>query len=129
MAPIPAPDGTLYGTTSGGGGFDTGTVFRMAPDGSRFTLLHSFGGYPTDGSDPGGLVKGSDGTLYGTTGGGGVNATGTVFQVAPDGGYTLLYQFHPETAYGRNPRSAVIQGADGTLYGTTQNGGLCFDPG
>jgi uncharacterized repeat protein (TIGR03803 family) len=122
---IQASDGMFYGTTSGGGGFDAGTVFRMAPDGKRFTLLHSFVGYPTDGSDPGGLIQGPDGTLYGTTSGGGTNATGTVFQIAPDGGYTILYQFHPDPrSGGRFPYGGLIQGPDGTLYGTTHGGGI-----
>jgi uncharacterized repeat protein (TIGR03803 family) len=120
-------DGMLYGTTGAGGvgGFDGGTVFQMAPDGTGFTVLHSFGGSPTDGFDPGGLIQGPDGTLYGTTSGGGANSWGTIFQIAPDGsGYTLLYQFHPNARDGgRYPIGGLIQGADGTLYGTTNRGG------
>src|SRR5215471_17995935 len=49
---IQGPDGTLYGTTDGGGSGLRGTVFRVAPDGTGFTLLHSFTGGPTDGAHP-----------------------------------------------------------------------------
>ena len=77
-------DGNFYGTTSGGGvvitqaysgivTYDSGTVFKMTPDGA-FTSLHSFGGFidgfgsSADGSYPvGNLVKGADGSFYGTT--------------------------------------------------------------
>ena len=38
------------------------------------TNIHSFVGYPTDGSNPyAGLVQGSDGNFYGTTGTGGTS--------------------------------------------------------
>src|SRR5437867_5016913 len=47
---VSAPDGTLYGTTIGGGIFDKGTVFEIQPDGTGFGLLKSFNG--ADGSSP-----------------------------------------------------------------------------
>ena len=49
-----------------------------------------------DGSQPTGLVIGRDGNLYGTTGGGGAFADGTIFQLVPaDNGWTenVLYAF------------------------------------
>src|SRR5690349_10052152 len=36
------PDGTLYGTSSGGGAGNAGTVFRLNPDGTHFGILYSF---------------------------------------------------------------------------------------
>ncbi|HET7504847.1 MAG TPA: choice-of-anchor tandem repeat GloVer-containing protein, partial [Kofleriaceae bacterium] len=57
------PDGMIYGTTTYGGAYGSGSIYRIARDGSQFELLHSFeGGYPY-----GGLTLGSDGALYGTT--------------------------------------------------------------
>jgi uncharacterized repeat protein (TIGR03803 family) len=44
-----ASDGNLYGTTSSGGTYGFGTIFRISTSGN-FTSLYSFGG--TDGSDP-----------------------------------------------------------------------------
>src|ERR1017187_409046 len=83
---VQGSDGNFYGTTSGGGTYGGGIVFRISPSGS-YTNLYSFGGSPNDGSDPvAGLVQGSDGNFYGTTLAGGVTSTnceycGTVFKL------------------------------------------------
>ena len=116
-------DGALYGTTSQGGG-GLGTVFKLNPDGSGYTLLHTFGISPGDGSFPqAGLVQGIDGALYGATSAGGSNGYGTVFKMNGDGtGYTVLYGFSGG-ADGANPRAGVVQGNDDAFYGTTFQGG------
>jgi uncharacterized repeat protein (TIGR03803 family) len=121
-----ASDGILFGTTVHGGGLESrGTVFRMAPDGSVFGILHSFMGGVTDGAYPyTGLIQGPDGTLYGTTRGGGSADLGIVFEIAPDGsGFTVLHEFVGNPTDGDSPRARLIQGLDGTLYGTTVSGG------
>ena len=120
---IQGPDGTLFGTTQFGGAANDGTVFQMAPDGSGFALLHCFNG--SDGNDlRAGLIQAADGTLYGTTFGGGDAGSGTVFQMAPDGsGFALLHSFTGGTVDGANPLGGLLQGPDGTLYGTTVRGG------
>jgi uncharacterized repeat protein (TIGR03803 family) len=120
----------FYGTTGGGGPANAGTVFQMAPDGSAFTLLHTFGGLLTDGFFPfGSLIQGPDGTLYGTTRqGGGAGCMpigcGTVFSLAPDGsGFTYLHRFAGGPVDGTDPLASLVQALDGTLYGTTRDGG------
>ena len=126
---IQGADGTLYGTTSGGeNAFEpngASTIFSLASDGTNFTILYTFGG-GGDGKLPlAGLVQGPDGTLYGTTYRGGVTNLGTIFSISPDGrDYTLLHSFRGLTFGGANPRAGLIQGPDGTLYGTTVNGGF-----
>jgi uncharacterized repeat protein (TIGR03803 family) len=117
-------DGTLYGTTFFGGANNRGTIFRMDSDGSNFAILHSFASFPGDGATPyGSLLQASDGMLYGTTGLGGVNEYGTVFQIAPDGrGFAILHTF--SFADGASPHAGLIQAPDGTLYGTTDFGGI-----
>ncbi len=60
-----ANDGTFYGTTSAGGLFDKGTLFRMDATGV-VTSLQSFSG-SDDGGQPFGLVRASDGRFYGMT--------------------------------------------------------------
>jgi uncharacterized repeat protein (TIGR03803 family) len=124
-----SPDGTLvegnghalYGVTSGGGSNDIGTVFKIDPDGGQYALLHNF--TASDGAVPRGpLLRGSDGALYGTTSYGGANNVGTVFKLNQDGSdYAVLLNF--SSTNGEIWPSALIQGSDGALYGTTRNGG------
>src|SRR5579863_4364320 len=58
--------GNMYGTTSAGGAFNNGTVYRIAPTGV-FSTLYSFQG-GADGSSPQSfLIQDSTGLLYGTT--------------------------------------------------------------
>lgn len=81
--------GNLYGTTVGGGDMSgscgssggCGVVFKLDPSGNE-TVLHSFTGGPSDGSDPQARVVGPfKGFLYGTTFGGGADAAGVVFKL------------------------------------------------
>jgi uncharacterized repeat protein (TIGR03803 family) len=71
---IQATDGNFYGTTLGGGSYDGGTVFKLAPSG-KLTVLYSFcaqGGKCVDGYFPvAALVQNTNGNFYGTTSGGG----------------------------------------------------------
>lgn len=72
-------DGYLYGTTSGGGPRDDGTLFRVNTTGTDFRILHFFNG--KDGSSPQGeLTVGNDGHFYGTTFNGGVANVGAIFR-------------------------------------------------
>lgn len=80
------PSGNLYGTTIAAAE-GPGVVFRLAPSGGAGewteTVLQYFSS-PTNGGDlRGALVRGADGTLYGTTYSGGSVARGVVFSVAP----------------------------------------------
>jgi uncharacterized repeat protein (TIGR03803 family) len=71
-------NGILYGTTSGGGTNGFGTIFRINPDGSGYSVLHSFDG--VNGAQPlGSLALGPDGLFYGMTQYGGTNGFGVVF--------------------------------------------------
>lgn len=116
--------GAWYGTTEAGGVNGYGTVFKMNSDGSGYSSLYSFGETNGDGNYPqAGTILGSDGALYGTTFQGGTNGQGTVFRISTNGsGYSILHHFGGGSD-GRNPQAALIQGADGSLYGTTAQGG------
>jgi uncharacterized repeat protein (TIGR03803 family) len=115
------PDGALYGTAPFGGTNLAGIIFKLGKDGSLPTVLHNFGS-EGDGAWPwAGLALGTDGMLYGTTGGGGTNNNGTVYGIAADGShYRILHHFGSALAgQGQNPWSRLIEGDDGALYGTT----------
>ena len=116
-------DGVLYGTTQYGGAAGAGTIFKLNPDGTGFTVLRSFGG-ADGGNVPAGLIQATDGALYGTTEKGGAAGAGTAFRTGTDGaGYTVLYNFGQQNGHGRTPLVGLTQGADGALYGTTLYGG------
>src|SRR5882672_1877407 len=86
-----------------------------------FQELYSFDG-GADGSGPGGaLIQGRDGNFYGTTmWGPGYSDYGTVFRITPEGAFTTLFAFNGTN--GASPSGALLQGADGSFYGTTQEG-------
>jgi hypothetical protein len=81
--------GNLYGTTAWGGldlpgcGHDTGyagcgTVFKLAPDGTK-TTLHNF--VPSDGARPAGSLAYKSGRLFGTAYSAGRSGNGTVYSI------------------------------------------------
>jgi uncharacterized repeat protein (TIGR03803 family) len=130
-----APDGALpiggvvrignsfYGTTANGGADSLpGTVFKVDLKGTE-TTLYSFSGSP-DGYVPlAGLIKDSDGNLYGTTAYGGLYGFGTIFEVSKTGVETVLYSFSGYPADGEYPQAGLARDAAGNLFGTTQYGG------
>jgi uncharacterized repeat protein (TIGR03803 family) len=72
------------------------------------------------------LVQGTDGNFYGTTSNGGANGVGgTVFRMTPAGGAHPLYSFcsKPGCVDGSTPFAGLVQGSDGSFYGTTLVGG------
>ena len=123
---VQALDGNFYGTAHAGGANNYGTVFKISPDGT-LTPLHSFAG--TDGEVPlAGLVQATDGNFYGTTEFGGSSGAcmngsscGNIFKMTPAGVVVTLHSF--DFTDGATPQAGVVQGTDGTFYGTTLQGG------
>jgi uncharacterized repeat protein (TIGR03803 family) len=113
--------GNLYGTTSSGGVFDDGVVFKVDPSGHE-SVIHNVAG-----EAPSGLVFDTAGNLYGTTGGGGPANAGTIFRIDPTGHETVLYNF-TGGADGAVPRGVILDSA-GNLYGATASGGSGCFPG
>jgi len=128
-------DGDFYGTTAFGGSGaycndqrGCGTVFRITSTGA-LTTLYSFCSQSgcTDGAYPNaGLVQGSDGNFYGTTyvGGTAFAYGGTIFKVTPGGSLTTVYSFCSQSGCsdGQGPYAGLVQGSDGSFYGTTDSG-------
>jgi uncharacterized repeat protein (TIGR03803 family) len=113
-------NGTLYGTTTGGGTAGQGTVFSITPQGSE-TVLYSFQG-GMDGSFPEFDLFALNGVLYGMARYGGVNGNGTVYAITPSGTFKTLHDFQGGRNDGANP-AAPLTALNGQLYGNTLYGG------
>jgi len=122
---IEGMDGNFYGTTyNGGGPGGYGTIFKITPVGV-FTTLHFFND-ETDGRQiVSGLVEGSDGNFYGTSGGGGAFGDGTFYSITPAGVLTVLHDFNGTTD--GISANQLLLGTDGNFYGTTFSGGANGD--
>lgn len=130
--------GNLYGTTTYGGTYGNGVVFKLTPnsDGSwAERVLHSFtggadGGYPNHPD----LVFDAAGNLYGATASGGegncsfpTTGCGVIFELTANskGNWTeqVLHRFSGGND-GAEPEATLIFDKSGNLYGTTVNGGV-----
>jgi uncharacterized repeat protein (TIGR03803 family) len=146
---LEASNGLLYGSTRLGArtvAYSTGTIYRLAYDGTGYTTLHTFGVYSEvnvngnpinmDGAYPETpLIEGSDGYIYGTARAGGAFGTGVVFRISLDGSdFSVLHEFGPVTSDandtvvrnigGSNPIGRLLQAPDGYLYGAAAAGGV-----
>ena len=77
--------GALYGTTSGGGAYGLGSVFKLTTSNGdwTYTSLHDFAG-GSDGATPySNVVFDANGNLYGTAYNGGANGYGVVWEITP----------------------------------------------
>ena len=132
---VAGPDGTLYGTTSGGGlqncnGSYCGQVFNLKYPPTacvsalcpwRKTAIYQFTGI-ADAYNPNGVVFDAAGNLYGIAAGGAFNQ-GAVYQLTPSSGgwsESIVHSFNGNDGSGP---SALLFGTDGNLYGATSGGG------
>ncbi len=126
---------TLYGTTSGGGKYGSGTLFKLDTSGSNFMVLRNFSAYGvdsafnytnSDGMAPEGDLLLAGDTLYGTTLEGGTNGGGgVVFSVNTNGGnYTVLHSFSNPVNNGSYVYTNI--GGGGTRAGVTLSGHVLF---
>ena len=127
--------GTLYGTTSIGGGTNCNSGIGAVPF-SRSIHPERKRAVPVPGRTRRcGAVRGliyHRGVLYGTTffgGGSGCNfrGCGTIFKVDASGAESVVYSFKGGRD-GANPSTGLIA-LEGALYGTTSSGGGSSDDG
>jgi uncharacterized repeat protein (TIGR03803 family) len=114
-------NGNLFGTTSGGGTNNGGTLFEWVKSSGALSVRANFdsttGAYPY-----GKLVSDSSGNLYGTTQQGGTNNSGTIFKwTASTGTISTLATFSGST--GTSPDAGLVMDGSGNLYGTAAYGG------
>ncbi len=79
---VEGPDGALYGTGISPPDAPYGGVFRLAKEGTGYTLLHRFRGGDDGWFPNSGLVLGHDGAFYGSTGADSYSG-GTLFKLWP----------------------------------------------
>lgn len=116
-------DGTLYGTTTAGGGASSmGTVFVVTPSGAE-QVLHSFTGSVTDGGYPTGNLIFAHGKLYGTTEWGGATNKGSAYNITTTGQFELLHSFGSKYGGDGWYPGAGLTALNGKFYGTTLRGG------
>lgn len=128
---------TLFGTLQTGlNGSGNGGIFSLTvtnPDSPVGTVsindVYDFTGQGNgDGTGPTGTPLFAYGNLYGSTYSGGVNGTGSIYQISNAAGLTpteqTLYSFSASGAYdGSAPSNSLILGDALTLLGTTSQGG------
>lgn|GEM_PF-3329160 len=119
-------DGNLYGSTTLAGTSGSGTLFKCTTSGTLTVLVNLTGttstAYGSNVQAP--MIVGQDGNLYGVAGSGGAIGFGTLFKCTTSGVLTTLVSFGGSTGnLGSTPLGALVQGTDGTLYGTTSTSG------
>ena len=122
-------DGNLYGSTTASGSSSSGTLFKCTTSGTLTVLVTLTGATSTAyGSNvQAAMIVGLDGNLYGVTGGGGASSLGTIFKCTTSGTFTTLISFGGTSGnLGATPLGALVQAADGTLYGTTSTSSAGF---
>ena len=122
---VQGSDGVLYGTTHHGGASGDGTAFTLTPTGTLTTLFQFHGPNPNPVLPRTPLVQSRAGDFYGTTPVGGANGRGTIFKMTATGQVTNLYSFTGGRD-GQWPMAALVEGRDGSFYGTTSVGGTGF---
>ncbi len=121
--------GNVFGTTRSGSG-NAGEIYEVAAGSGSITVLATFTGSVTIGSNPSGggasplagLVEDANGDLFGTTFLGGANGEGSVFELAyTSAGYasapTILVSFNGDD--GLLPSGGLLIDSAGNLFGTT----------
>jgi uncharacterized repeat protein (TIGR03803 family) len=114
-------DESIFFTTSQTGRNDGGVLNYCDTTGAGNALYHF--GYSANGFRPtAGLIKASNGKLYGTASIGGTSGNGVVFSMNADGtGYTKLHEFTDAEGYELSGK--LLEASDGKLYGTCKWGG------
>jgi uncharacterized repeat protein (TIGR03803 family) len=122
---IQAKNGLLYGTTYNGGTLGNGTLFEYDPLTASLTTKVNFD-YALTGANPySALLQVSTGKLYGMTLNGGADSSGVLFSYDISTGICskkMDFNYHVP-AGGYNPNGALVEGANGKLYGLTTLGG------
>jgi uncharacterized repeat protein (TIGR03803 family) len=118
-----ASNGKMYGFTILGGSEYEGVIYEFNPSNNSVVIKVQLNA-PNEGQTPyGELIHAPDGKYYGTTFQGGIYNKGTIFCVNPlSKDFEIVHHFTGDVG-GKEPRSGMIIGDDGNLYGMTSTGG------
>ncbi len=113
-------NGSIYGTTSlGGGTCDCGSVWNYSAIGGAKNLYNFTG--TTDSKTPSALTQAPDGTMWGVT----LpykSGNGVIFRVDSSNTFQVVYSFAGGTD-GAIPSGPLTLGSDGNFWGVTEKGG------
>jgi uncharacterized repeat protein (TIGR03803 family) len=115
--------GNLYGTTSGGGPYGSGVVYKLTPSGGEFTysILYTFSSYCSSYS---GVAMDAAGNLFGVCPDGGAHQDGWIYELTNCSSTCMANDLHDfNGSDGNGPYGAPVLDANGNLYGTTAFGG------
>lgn len=119
-----ASDGNFYGTTSNGGLYNFGVLFKITSIGA-FTVLYNFSGGSDGGIPLSSPIQASDGNLYGTTTFTNSVGVSTVYQYVPST-RILKTIYTSDFTHGSGFFTSPLQASDGTLYLAAEGGGASF---
>ncbi len=122
--------GNFYGSTSGGGTNQGGTIYELTPGngGWAFNLLYSLTGTPSQAGPVGLLALDSSGNLYGASNQLGNHLYGNVFELSFSNGTWTYQDLHDfEGPDGMWPNDGPTLDAAGNLLGTAGYGGTTND--
>ena len=119
---VQGKDGNFYGSTFCGPESPAnifngnGTIFKITPAGGLTTLYSFTNG--SDGANPGKVIEGADGNLYGIADSGVIP---TVFKVMPAGQRSTVYDLQGTNG---TESPGLLASTDGNVYGITKDGGI-----
>jgi uncharacterized repeat protein (TIGR03803 family) len=115
--------GDLYGLTVNGGLNNMGVLFKFDRANHSYIKKIDFDGAATGSYPRGSLMLASDGKFYSTTGNGGLNDLGALFEYDPKHSvYAKKFDF-TWNVDGSSPTGKLVEVAGGKLYGVTMQGG------
>lgn len=118
--------GNFYGSASGGGPNQGGTVYELSPSNGSWTfnLLYALTGTPSQGGPIGLLAMDNSGNLYGATNELGSHLYGNVFELSFSNGVWSYQDLHDFAGPdGMWPDDGPTLDASGNLLGTASFGG------
>lgn len=119
---IQAPNGRLYGMTSGEGGNFYGNIFEFDISSGDLNGMLALSSSNTGSAPFGSFIQATDGNLYGMTSTGGLDY-GVIFQFTYSPiNYLNIFEFDFSTT-GSGPKGNLLQTTDGKFYGMTNGGG------